>query len=159
MLLFLIYIFLNYVIILWYQVGEKMNRRSFLLEMRQSGQLKGDKPCFVVLKYSDESRIYRGEYIFSQRNDNLYFQKINRLFEMLRPKDDFTVKVNSFIGFKFEYSSRRNSFILFKENGDILKLDYMVGLKETFSTEENMERIAKVLTEKGLKRIEGDING
>ena len=38
-------------------------------------------------------------------------------------------------------------------------MDYMVGLKETFSTEENIERIAKVLTEKGLKRIEDDING
>lgn len=136
-----------------------MNRRSFLLEMRKSGQLKGDKPCFVVLKYKDENRSYRGEYILSQRYDNLYLQKINRLFEMLRPKDDFSVSIHSFIGFKIESNNSRNSFILYKENGELLKMDYMVGLKETFSTEENIERIAKVLTEKGLKRIEDDING
>jgi len=136
-----------------------MNRRSFLLEMRKSGQLKGDKPCFVVLKYKDENRNYRGEYILSQRYDNLYLQKINRLFEMLRPKDDFSVSIHSFIGFKIESNNSRNSFILYKENGELLKMDYMVGLKETFSTEENIERIVKVLTEKGLKRIEDDING
>ena len=78
---------------------------------------------------------------------------------MLRPKDDFSVSIHSFIGFKIESNNSRNSFILYKENGELLKMDYMVGLKETFSTEENIERIAKVLTEKGLKRIEDDING
>ena len=101
---------MKYVIILWYQVGDFMNRRSFLLEMRKSGQLKGDKPCFVVLKYKDENRSYRGEYILSQRYDNLYLQKINRLFEMLRPKDDFSVGIHSFIGFKIESNNSRNSF-------------------------------------------------
>ena len=131
-----------------------MDRRSFLMEMRRAHQLKGDKPCFVVTKFYDNNRRYKGQYILSLRNDILYFQKISRLFEMLRPSDDFEVNIFSFIGFKVEGLKRRNSLILYKENGDILPIDYMVGLRETFSTEENIERICKVLVEKGLKRIE-----
>ncbi|MCR5231839.1 MAG: hypothetical protein K6B64_04255 [Acholeplasmatales bacterium] len=130
-----------------------MNRRSFLLEMRREGQLKGDKPCFVMVKYNDGNRSYRGEYIMSLRNDKFYFQKVNRLFEMLRPKDDFELKVKDFIGFKVKALNHRNAFMLYS-NDDILSFEYMVGLRETFSTEENIERIGKVLVEKGLKRIE-----
>ena len=131
-----------------------MDRRSFLMEMRKAHQLKGDKPCFVVIKFSNNGKKYKGEYILSLRDDILYFQKINRLFEILRPVDDFNLNVFDFIGFIIKRLNRRNSLILYKENEDILSIDYMVGLRETFSTEENIERICKVLVEKGLKRIE-----
>ena len=131
-----------------------MDRKSFLLEMRRQGQLKGDKPCFVMVKYHDDKRRYRGEYILSLRNDTFYLQKINRLFEMLRPNDDFELNINNFIGFKIEALNHRNAFTLYSKEDEIISFEYMVGLKETFSTEENVERIGKVLIEKGLKRIE-----
>ena len=93
-----------------------MDRRSFLMEMRKAHQLKGDKPCFVVIKFSNNGKKYKGEYILSLRDDILYFQKINRLFEILRPVDDFNLNVFDFIGFKIKRLNRRNSLILYKEN-------------------------------------------
>ena len=131
-----------------------MDRKNFLLGMRKDGKLKGDKPCYVMVKYRIENKRYRGEYIMSLRNDKFYFQKVNRLFEMLRPNDDFELNVKDFIGFKIEGLNHRNACILYSKEDEVISFEYMVGLRETFSTEENIERISKVLIEKGLKRIE-----
>lgn len=131
-----------------------MDRRNFLLEMRKQGQLKGEKPCFVMVKYYDSKRRFRGEYVLSLRNDTFYFQKVNRLFEMLRPNDDFELNVKDFIGFKIEALNHRNAFMLYSKDEDVISFEYMVGLRETFSTEENIERICKTLIEKGLKKVE-----
>ena len=130
-----------------------MDRKSFLLEMRKAGQLKGQKPCFVMVKYRLD-RFYHGEYIMSIKEDTLYFQKINRLFQMLRPQDDFILKINEYDFYKFETKRARASLILYKSNSDIFTLDYMIGTKETFATEDNMERIAKCFDALGLQRVE-----
>ena len=130
-----------------------MDRKSFLLEMRKAGQLKGQKPCFVMVKYRLD-KFYHGEYIMSIKEDVLHFQKINRLFQMLRPQDDFILKINEYDFYKFETKRARASLILYKSNSDIFTLDYMIGTKETFATEDNMERIAKCFDALGLHRME-----
>ena len=69
-----------------------MDRRGFLLEMRKAHQLKGLKPCYVMINLRLD-KPYHGEYIMSIREDKLYFQKINRLFGMLRPDSDFEITI------------------------------------------------------------------
>lgn len=130
-----------------------MDRKSFLLEMRKAHQLKGQKPCFVMVKYRAD-RFYHGEYIMSIKEDVLHFQKINRLFQMLRPEGDFTIRILDYDYYKFETKRARASLTLYKSNAEVFTVDYMIGTKETFATEDNMERIAKCFLALGLHRME-----
>jgi hypothetical protein len=97
---------------------------------------------------------YHGEYIMSIREDKLYFQKINRFFGMLRPDSDFEITITEYSYFKIEIKKARASLILYKDNGDYISIDYMIGTKESFSTEDNIERITKCFLELKLHRME-----
>ncbi len=130
-----------------------MDRRGFLLEMRKAHQLKGLKPCYVMINLRLD-KLYHGEYIMSIREDKLYFQKINRLFGMLRPESDFEITITDYSYFKIEIKKARASLILYKDNGDYISMDYMIGTKESFSTEDNIERITKCFLELKLHRME-----
>ena len=44
--------------------------------------------------------------------------------------------------------------IVYKDNGDYISMDYMIGTKESFSTEDNIERITKCFLELKLHRTE-----
>ena len=130
-----------------------MDRKSFLLEMRKAHQLKGQKPCFVMVKYKSD-KFYHGEHIMSIKEDILHFQKINRLFQMLRPDSDFSIKITDYDYYKFETKRAMASLVLYKSNSDTFTIDYMIGTKETFATEDNMERIAKCFDALGLHKME-----
>ena len=130
-----------------------MDRKGFLLEMRKAAQLKGSKPCFVIVRYKKD-KYYHGEYIMSIKENTLYFQKINRLFQMLRPEGDFSLVITEYDFYKFETKRARATMLLYKEDGEIFSTDYMIGTRETFSTEDNMERIAKCFDALGLHRME-----
>ena len=130
-----------------------MDRRGFLLEMRKAHQLKGLKPCYVMINLRLDKH-YHGEYIMSIREDKLYFQKINRLFGMLRPDSDFEITITDYSYFKIEMKKARASLILYKDDGDYISMDYMIGTKESFSTEDNIERITKCFLELKLHRME-----
>lgn len=135
-----------------------MDRKGFLLEMRKAGQLKGLKPCYVVVKYRAD-KFYHGEYIMSIKDKILYFQKVNRLFGMLRPESDFTLTITEYDFYKFETKKARATLTLYKKDGEIFSIDYMIGTRETFATEDNMERIAKIFDELNLHRMEEIKNG
>ena len=130
-----------------------MDRRGFLLEMRKAHQLKGLKPCYVMINLRLD-KPYHGEYIMSIREDKLYFQKINRFFGMLRPDSDFEITITEYSYFKIEIKKARASLILYKDNGDYIAIDYMIGTKESFSTEDNIERITKCFLELKLHKME-----
>lgn len=136
-----------------------LDRRSILLEMRKSSQLKGVKPCFVLVKYKTEERTYSGEYILSMNKTVLYFQKISKFFSLLHPKDDFQMDITKYCAYKFLHLRGRSNFTLYKEDGETFSIDYMTGTRETFATEDNMVRIAKELKALGLQDMEDDNNG
>ena len=130
-----------------------MDRKAFLLEMRKAHQLKGLKPCFVMVKYKSD-KLYHGEYIMSIKENTLCFQKINKFFAMLRPEADFELIATEYDFYKFETKRARATLTLYKKDGEYFSLDYMIGTKETFATEDNMERIAKCFDALGLHKME-----
>ena len=131
-----------------------MDRRSILLEMRKSGQLKGVKPCFVMVKHKMNNQAYSGEYILSIKDQTIFFQKISKIFHLLHPSDDFSINVKDYVAYKFLHQVGKSSFTLFQKDGKTIKVDYMTGTREAFSTMDNMERIAKELKALGLQDME-----
>lgn len=127
--------------------------------MRKSGQLKGVKPCFVIIKHRMDNKSYSGEYILSIKESTLYFQKISRIFHLLHPNADFKVDAKDFVAYKFNHLSGRSSFTLFMQDGETLKVDYLNQTRESFQTVDNMERIAKELKALGLQDMEELKNG
>lgn len=130
-----------------------MDRRSFLLEMRKAHQLKGLKPCYVIVKYKGD-KYYHGEYIMSIEENTLFFQKINRIFQILRPEGDFSLNIKDYDFYKLDTKRVRATLSLFKKSGEVFSIDYMIGTRESFSTEDNMERITKCFDSLGLHRME-----
>ena len=53
-----------------------------------------------------------------------------------------------------EFSKKNECIWTPKDNGDYISMDYMIGTKESFSTEDNIERITKCFLELKLHRTE-----
>lgn len=132
-----------------------MSRRELLLEMRTTGKLKGQRPCFVSLKYNT-GNIYNegsGSFIMSLRDTTLHFQKIGTFFMRLKPNGDFSINTERFKEYALIEKKLMNTLYLYDKEGNFLEVFYNKGTEETFSTEENIKKIISILTEKGLKKI------
>ena len=131
-----------------------MNRKDFLLGLRQEGKLKGKKPCFVTLKLN-RGKIYNegtANFVMSYKDGIFYFQRLS-FFGNLKPKLDFQVNAKRFNKYAVLTKSFMKTIILYDKAGFFLDIHFQTGTKETFSTEDNIFRIIKHLEEKGLKQI------
>lgn len=140
-------------------VGDFMNRKDYLLELRQEGKLKGKKPCFITLKLN-KGRIYNlgtADFIMSYKDDTLYFQRLSLFFKTLKPKLDFTLNAKRFVEYKFTKKQFMTMLTLYDTAGMFIEIYFQTGTKETYATEDNIYRILRELEAKGLKEIKGAI--
>ena len=126
-----------------------MDRQAYLLEMRKNHTLKGRKPCFVVLRYN-LGKIYNDGYakfILSFKDGILYFQKMSRFLNKLKPKDDFSLSATRFIEYRVEDKTFFKILYLYDSTGRYLEVCFQSGTKETSSTETNIQRIIDEMCE------------
>ena len=120
-----------------------MDRQSYLLEMRKSHTLKGRKPAFVVLRFNS-GKIYNngyGKFILSFKDGILYFQKLSRFLNKLKPADDFELSANRFIEYKVDDKGFMKILYLYDNTNRYIDICFQTGTKETSSTENNIQRI------------------
>ncbi len=138
-----------------------MDRKGILLDLRNEGKLKGLKPCFVNLR-PNMGKIYNGgsgTFIMTIRDNTLYFQKLSFFLHRLIPSDDFSVNAKRFTEYGINKRTGLSILNLYDSEGRFLPIAYQTGLKETFSTEDNISRILKELEEKNGLKLEGVENG
>ncbi len=136
-----------------------MNKKAFLLEMRQTGKLKGLKPCYISLKFNS-GKIYNGgnaNFIMSLRNGTLYFQKYSKLFSKLQPSGDFSVNAKRFKDYTVIDNKLFKILSLKDSEGFSLEIYYNIYGDNTLSTIENIDRIVSELKDLyGLKLLKED---
>lgn len=136
-----------------------MDRRQYLLNMRQKRLLKGHSPCFVALKLN-QGKIYNegtGYFIMSITDEELIFQRYTLFLNRLKPKDDFTIRINRLKSYKLIIKTIENILYLYDKEGNYIDIHYMKGNRDTLPTEENIARIIRKLVE--LVNIKDDDGG
>ena len=138
-----------------------MDRQAYLMDMRQNGKLKGKKAAFVFLK-NNIGRIYnegQSDFILSEKNGKLFFQKLSPIFHVLKPKGDFELPISRFKSYKYERKSYVAKLTLFDKHGFFIEIWFQTGLKETYSTESNIMLLIKELElEYGIIKDDGGID-
>ena len=122
-----------------------MDRKAILLNLRNEGKLKGLKPSFVTLR-TNAGKIYNGgsgTFIMTIRDNILHFQKLSFLFHRLVPADDFSVNAKRFKEYKVIKKTGITLLYFYDEEGRYLPIFYQTGSSQTFSSEENIDKIIK----------------
>lgn len=135
-----------------------MQRRRIVMELRNSGKLKGVKPCMIYLK-NNLGKIYnegQADFVMSLKNDRLYFQKITLILKRLKPKDDFSVDLKTINEYAVFEKMYYNTLCLYDINKRFIEIHYNKGIADTYPTEDNISRIIKVLQERGIKERKFD---
>jgi len=140
-----------------------MQRRRIIMELRNTGKLKGVKPCIVYLK-RNMGKIYnegQADFVMSMNKTMLHFQKLSLFLRRLQPKEDFSIDLRIMEAYAFTVRSFNNTLTLFDRNKRFIEIHYHKGIADTFTTEDNIDRIIKVLEEMGIKQInfEKDVMG
>lgn len=134
-----------------------MNKHQILMDMRNEHTLKGLKPCFVILS-SANGKLYTGstsDFIMSLKKGVLYFQRLSMFFHTLKPKDDVSYPISTFIEYKIVKKSSFSSLLyLYTKEGNYIQISYQTGLPDTQSTEYNLSKILEELEEAGIKQAE-----
>lgn len=135
-----------------------MQRKEIIMQIRNDGKLKGLKPCFVYLK-QNMGKIYNeghSDFVMSLKGDILYFQKLSFFFHNLKPRYDFELNINRFVSYSIIENRLHNCLYLYDKQGNYMEVCYNKGIPDTAPTEININRIIKVLEEKGIKQINLD---
>ncbi len=133
-----------------------MQRRRIIMELRNSGKLKGVKPCMIYLK-NNMGKIYNeghADFVMSIKDNTLYFQKLSSFLRQLKPKEDFSLDLRRFKEYAFFQHSFYNVLCLYDKDKRYIEINYNKGIADTFPTEDNVNRIIKVLEEKGIREID-----
>lgn len=138
-----------------------MDRQQYLLNMRQKRLLKGHSPCFVVLKLN-QGKIYNdgtGYFIMSINDKELIFQRYTFFLNKLKPKDDFTIRINRLKSYKLVIKTIENILYFYDNEGNFIDIHYMKGGRDTLPTEENIHRIIRKLKELvNIKDDDGELD-
>ncbi len=138
-----------------------MDRKGILLNLRNEGKLKGLKPSFVTLR-TNAGKLYSGgsgTFIMTIRDNMLHFQKLSFLFHRLVPADDYSVNAKRFTEYKVIKKTGITLLYLYDVEGRYLPIFYQTGTSQTFSTEENIDKIIKELENNYGLRMEVEENG
>lgn len=140
-----------------------MQRRRIIMELRNTGKLKGVKPCVIYLK-RNMGNIYRegqADFVMTKNKNVLHFQKLSLFLRKLRPKEDFTIDLRIIKEYAFITKPFNNTLCLYDRNNRYIEIHYNKGISDTFTTEDNISRIIKELEEMGIKEIniEKDVMG
>lgn len=132
-----------------------MQRRRILMELRGAGKIKGVKPCIVFLKRNMGKMYNQGtaDFVMSVNKYSLHFQKLSLFLRRLQPKDDFSIDLRIIKCYSFMVHSYNNTLTLYDANNRFLEINYHKGIADTFTTEDNINRIIKSLEEMGVKEI------
>lgn len=132
-----------------------MQRRRIVMELRNSGKLKGVKPCMIYLK-NNLGKIYNeghADFVMSMKDNTLYFQRISSVLKQLKPKDDFSLDLRRFREYAFFQHSFYNVLCLYDKDKRYIEIHYNKGVPDTYPTEDNINRIIKTLEERGIREI------
>ena len=132
-----------------------MQRREIIMALRNEGKLKGLKPCYIYLK-QNLGKIYndgQSDFVMSLKGDILYFQKLTIILHRLKPKYDFELNLKRFVTYSIVEHRLSNCLYLYDKQGYFIEICYHKGIPDTAPTEININRIIKVLEEKGIKKI------
>ena len=140
-----------------------MQHRAIIMELRNTGKLKGVKPCVVYLK-RNMGNIYRegqADFVMTINKNMLNFQKLSFFLKKLKPNDDFSIDLRIIKEYTFVSRTFNNTLCLYDSNKRFIEIHYNKGIADTYITEDNVSRIIKVLEEMGIKEIniEKDVMG
>ncbi len=134
-----------------------MDRKTMLLEMRQTGTLKGKKPAFIFLKLNC-GKIYNegtADFIMSFKDNILYFQRLSTFFKVLKPKKDFELNVKRFCEYDFKRDRYVATLTLFDKAGFFIEIHYQTGTPDTYKTEDSIARLIKEFESMGIVKTKG----
>ena len=124
-----------------------MQRKELVNTFRSQGKIKGGKPCVIYLK-NNIGKIYNegyGDFILSQKNNDLFFQKIGGFFvKKLVPKDDFKINISNLSEYALEQRVLENILCLYTKDKCFIEIHYNKGIPDTYQTEDNICRIIKI---------------
>lgn len=133
-----------------------MDRKELIQTMREECTLKGKMPAVVFLKLND-GHIYnegKADFVMSFRDDFIHFQFVSSILHRLKPRYDFQVNARRFIGYRHVTKVVTKELVLYEANGHYLPILYYFGAGDTYTTEDNIKRLIKILeTDYNIKEM------